>query len=141
MLGELQLRAPGDGDRVVAQAPPEGLVHQVGDVVGDRDQNGVARRVGEAAVELAIGVAPALSLVGIGGVGGSRHHPEQAIDLAVSAGRSRCERHDCGLEDRTCLQDGRGAGVGGDPQQRAGVRYLDDERPGPLTRLDESGQL
>src|SRR3954471_22796868 len=37
VLGQLEGRAAGDGDRVVAELLPERLVHQRGEVVGDRE--------------------------------------------------------------------------------------------------------
>ena len=78
--------APGRaGDRVVAQPPPERLVHQRGDVVGEAEQHGVGGERGDLAVEAAVGVVqPAHRRLGLGGV----HGVEQALGLGVAAARA-----------------------------------------------------
>src|SRR3954470_18348857 len=47
VLGEVDGRVTGRGDRVVAQPLPQGLVHQRRDVAGDAGQDGVAGQLGD----------------------------------------------------------------------------------------------
>src|SRR5918995_1866400 len=58
VLGRVHARAAGAGDGVVAQALPQRLVHERGDLVGEAEQDGIAGERGEATVEAAVGVLP-----------------------------------------------------------------------------------
>ena len=58
VLGGVDAGAAGHGDRVVAQPVPERLVHQLGDVVGEGEQHGVAGHRRQLAVEEAVRRAP-----------------------------------------------------------------------------------
>ena len=150
VLGELQGGAAGDGDGVVAQPLPQRLVHQVGQVVGDRQQHGVGGRDGELAVEAAVGVAPAAALVGVGGVGARGHRREQRVDRGVRpvAARRR-ERDDLRLQDPAGLEDGGRPGVGGEVEaggELLGVgdaleRVVGEEGARAAARLDQAAEL
>ena len=97
---------PGCGDRVVAQPLPQRLVHQRGDVVGEREQDRVAGHGRELAVEEAVGGVPGGDVHRLG-----LHRGEQLLGRLVALGAGGGEPGDGGLELRARLEHGRRAGV------------------------------
>ena len=87
----------------------------VGEVVGDRDQHGVAGGVGELAVEEAVGVAPARAAAR--GRSGRASRPSTSAARRSRdrrCGAPRGQRGDRRLEDAARLEHGGRAGVGGE---------------------------
>src|SRR5215213_4202176 len=101
VLGRVDPRTAGPGDRVVAQPLPERLVHQPGDLVGEPEQHRVRSQGGELAVEAAVALIPAGAVaVGRGGV----HRVEQPLGLGFAAAAAGGERGDARLEQQPRLQ-------------------------------------
>ena len=130
MLGRVQPRAPGDGDRLVAQALPERLVHHRGDVVGQGDEDRVVGHDRDLAVEEAIALVP-VGAVRV--VAGPVHAREQLLGVRVGAAVAGGEGGDSRLEQLARLEQRGGARV---------VRQRDRAaaRAGSLDALDRVGR-
>src|SRR5215212_1306194 len=108
VLGRVDAGAAGPHDRVVAQALPQRLVHQRGDVVGEAREDGVAGQRRELAVEAAVAVVPARAVAaGLGGV----HGVEQRLGLGIAAAAARRERSDARLQQEPRLEQVERSGV------------------------------
>ena len=130
---------PGAGDGVVAQALPERLVHQGGDLVGEAEQDGIAGEGGEPPVEAAVAVVPA------GEVGlhlGPVHGVEEGLGLRVATAAARGERGHAGLQQQPRLEHVERPRVVRRLQLAEQLeRVGGDERAGAGARLEHAADL
>ncbi len=125
--------AAGGGDRVVAQALPERLVHQRGDVVGEREQDRVAGHRRELAVEQAVGGVPGGDVHRLG-----LHRGQQLLGGGVRLRPGGGQAGDRGLQLGARLEHRRRARVVRRPRAGGGAG---DERARALPRLDHALHL
>src|SRR5215216_2897713 len=141
VLGRMDAGAAGLGDRVVAQALPQRLVHQRRDVVGEAEEHRVRGERGELAVEAAVAVVPSGAIAaGLGGV----HRVEEPLGLVVAPAAPGGQGGDARLQQQARLEQverprvvRRELDAGGEPIERVGG----DERPGAGPRLEHPAQL
>ena len=98
---------PGAGrvvDAVVAQFAPQRFVHCCGQHLGDGHHHRVAAHLGNALVELAVGLVPVTALGRVTKVAGVLHAVQQALDFRVTPAHGGGELGHQGFDCQPCGQ-------------------------------------